>query len=430
MGQPTKREQSSKVVVSAGFHRTHVTIAAREASARGALETVITGAYPTAQVKRRLGRLGLGQSGRIARLLERDEGIPDEQLSALFGPELLDEVLREVTRLPPLRDLRASTSAACMRLYGYLTGRELARTSASCGVFHFRAGFGGASVPIARRKGLVALCDHSAVHPVLVHQLLACRGNLACARQKPATGPLDPVWQTMLADLNRADAVLLNSHFLKDMFLSLGWPPERIYVAYVGVDDHFLRNASGERGLTLNGPLRLLFAGRFERSKGADEVISALSALPAIAWELEIAGPVARDVASTNRRFFADSRVSLLGTVPRSALAERMKAAHVFVFPSHAEGSARVVFEALACGCYVITTPNAGSIVENGVHGALVPPGKVEPLVEALVHANKNRALLAEIGPRNAGVISTSFTQRDYGRALEEIYGRLASMVI
>ena len=48
--------------------------------------------------------------------------------------------------------------------------------------------------------------------------------------------------------------------------------------------------------------------------------------------------------------------------------------------PASVEGSARVVFEALAAGCYVITTPNAGSIVKDEVHGALVEPGSADGL--------------------------------------------------
>ena len=47
-----------------------------------------------------------------------------------------------------------------------------------------------------------------------------------------------------------------------------------------------------------------------------------------------------------------------------------MSRAEVFVFPSLAEGSARVVAMAMAAGCYVITTPNSGSVVRDGAMGA------------------------------------------------------------
>jgi glycosyltransferase involved in cell wall biosynthesis len=99
-----------------------------------------------------------------------------------------------------------------------------------------------------------------------------------------------------------------------------------------------------------------------------------------------------------------------------------MLAAPVFVFPSFAEGSARAVFEALACGCYVITTPNSGTIVEQGVHGALVPPGDAERLAEAIAEADRDRTGVAQIGRRNAELVAAHFRQSNYGDGLESFY--------
>ena len=51
----------------------------------------------------------------------------------------------------------------------------------------------------------------------------------------------------------------------------------------------------------------------------------------------------------------------------------RMARADVFVFPSLFEGSAVVTYEAIACGLPSIVTPEAGSVVRDGVEGFLVP---------------------------------------------------------
>ena len=116
----------------------------------------------------------------------------------------------------------------------------------------------------------------------------------------------------------------------------------------------------------------------------------------------------------------------MLGTLPRAQLAAQMLAAPVFVFPSYAEGSARVVFAALACGCYVITTPTAGTIVEHGVHGALVPPGDVDAVRHAVAEAAADRARVAEIGNRNAALIRARYRQRAYGDTLQALYDELS----
>jgi glycosyltransferase involved in cell wall biosynthesis len=88
------------------------------------------------------------------------------------------------------------------------------------------------------------------------------------------------------------------------------------------------------------------------------------------------------------------------------------------------------VFEALACGCYVITTPNSGTIVEDGVHGALVAAGDADGLAEAIVAADGDRGTVAEVGARNSRIVADGFSQADYGDALAELYARLAGTTV
>jgi glycosyltransferase involved in cell wall biosynthesis len=102
-----------------------------------------------------------------------------------------------------------------------------------------------------------------------------------------------------------------------------------------------------------------------------------------------------------------------------------MQSSHVFVFPSLSEGSARVVFEALACGCYVITTPNSGSIVEDRVHGAVIPPNDPHALIQAIQWAQKNLSKVLKIGDNNAKLINRNYSQRHYGQNLQKLYAEL-----
>jgi len=50
------------------------------------------------------------------------------------------------------------------------------------------------------------------------------------------------------------------------------------------------------------------------------------------------------------------------------------------VLPSLAEGSAGVIYEALASGFAVITTESAGSVVRDGIEGFIVPEGDPQAL--------------------------------------------------
>ncbi len=240
--------------------------------------------------------------------------------------------------------------------------------------------------------------------------------------------PGDPTLRAIQADIERSDAVLVNSEFVKENFLALGWPAESIHVVYLGVDDNFLPRAEAIRRRPSTGRLQLLFAGRLERRKGADVLVEALRALgDHVDWELLVAGPVTAEIQADHGPFLGDERVRLLGTLRRPELMKQMMSAPVFVFPSYAEGSARVVFEALACGCYVITTPNSGSIVEDGVHGALIPSGDAESLAKAIAAADRDREMVAEVGTRNAEVVASHYRQVDYGNALAAVYDKLVA---
>jgi glycosyltransferase involved in cell wall biosynthesis len=404
----------------------HLTTAAREASDRGLLKLALTGAYPTPIFRRLRRMLRLG-SGRLGRIEQRDEGIPLERLRVLFLPELLEQLARALARVPLLRRLSEKLTVATYRLYGRKAARALARAQGAQ-IYHFRAGFGGSSIDRARELGMLTLCDQALVHPRLLGPLIDDQGRMP-NRETPLPPPADGISEAALEDLDRSDAVVAASQFVKDTFIRAGWSPGRVYVAYTGIDDNFLNlgQVPVPSRAPASGPLPLLYASVLSRRKGAETLIESLRLIGSrIEWELVVAGPVEPEIATVHRSFFADPRVQVLGTLSRPDFKAQMIARGVFILPSYAEGSARAVFEALACGCYVITTPNAGSIVANGAHGAVVPPGDAEALAEAIVAADADRERIAEIGNRNAELITSSYRQSAYGDALTRIYADLA----
>lgn len=405
------------VVISNGLNRFHLAIAAAEIARTNNLALMFTAGYPTRRIRWLAAALGnLGRSSGLARLLDRSEEIPESLVAPLWWPELFNQ-LAAVASSRGARRFAEVLNYAAFRTFARGAARRFRRASLDAQIYHYRSGFGLVSVVQAKNDGLVALCDHSIVHPMSLGELIGS-----------PTSRLTRPWRTVLRDLELADHVLVNSDFVKATFVERGWDPERIDVIYLGVDDRFLASVSDQpAALETDGVLRLLFAGSFASRKGVDSLVEALSRLHDIPWRLEIAGGLTHESRKMHRRFFEDRRVFLLGALSRQRLAEVMAANDVFVFPTLAEGSARVVFEALACGLYVITTPNAGSIVVDGVHGALVPPHSPDALVDALHVAASNRDALKAIGRENAALVRNRYRQRDYGRALVDLYAKLAA---
>ena len=414
----------SKVIISNGFSKFHLAVAAAEAHRPGQLSLLVTGAYPTPAMRWLASGMGLSGSRKIGRLLARGEAIPDALVRPMWLSEGVQLAARLARRLPPFAGAWAPMDRYSFKLYARQAAAVVRETRRSAQIYHYRAGFGHGSVRAARELGMIAMCDHSIAHPAVLEHLVAHQGRLP---PPGVQGAMSGRWTDILQDIEQADAVLVNSDFVKETFVHQGWDPARVHVIYWGVDEQFMNAVSPEaKGAADAGaPLRVVFAGALDRRKGAEALLAAVPKIGDAPWRLDIAGPIAPDIERRFRDVLGDPRIAIRGTLPRAELASLMAGADVFVFPSLAEGSARVVFEALACGCYVITTENAGSIVEDGVHGALVPPADPEALAAALRRALGDRAGLAETGRRNADLVRRCYRQSRYGESLGRLYASL-----
>jgi glycosyltransferase involved in cell wall biosynthesis len=233
---------------------------------------------------------------------------------------------------------------------------------------------------------------------------------------------LSPAWKQVLADIEAADHILANSELVKTTLACHQIEREKISVIYQGLDDKFATGVPAVAHAETKAKNHILFAGEVSRRKGFDFVIQALEGIPQSDWVLTVAGGVDEITAKDYAKFLKRDNVHHVGFVSRKMLAVLMNKYPIFIFPSLAEGSARVVFEALACGCYVITTPNAGSVVEDGRHGAVVPPGNTDALRTAITSALGNPSLVTETGAQNREFVRLQYSQSAYGDQLDALY--------
>jgi glycosyltransferase involved in cell wall biosynthesis len=217
------------------------------------------------------------------------------------------------------------------------------------------------------------------------------------------------------AEWECADLVVCASSFVREGIGSCGGPAERTAVVPYGVDlpvPPSVRRAAGRRA-------RILTAGVASLRKGTPYLLEAARALKGVAV-FRLAGDIA--VAPYAVQQLRES-VELVGPVPRVAMAQHFAWADVFLLPSLCEGSATVCYEALAAGLPVITTPNAGSVVRDGIDGFIVPIRSGGAITAAIERILLTRGLLPELS-RNAARRATEFTVERYGeRLLEALAG-------
>lgn len=407
-----------RVVISNGTYRFHLAPLAAEMHRMGFLSALFTGGYPKGRWREVLHRSPLAA---LRRLADRCEDIPDVKVHGFQQTEFLFKAAEMMRRIGGF-DLMEKWQTHGFQLYARMARTALENLDFD--IYHYRNCFGFESAAWAKKQGKITICDHSIGHPYAV----AWMRNHPVGFLPELIPPqqLTRLEENYLQDFNYADHILVNSNFVKETFIASGFDADRVSVAWWGVDARFLSESDRAmvHSVDRSGPLDLLFCGGFGRRKGAHVLMQALECLSEHPWTLTIAGSVELDISDQWRAFRHrfGQRLNMLGFLNRSALACEMSKHSVFVFPSLMEGSARVVFEAMACGCFIVTTPHAGSVVEHGRHGLLTTPGQTDSLIEALTSVFRRDYNIKAIGEGNSTLIRQSYRQDQYAERVLRVY--------
>jgi glycosyltransferase involved in cell wall biosynthesis len=130
-------------------------------------------------------------------------------------------------------------------------------------------------------------------------------------------------------------------------------------------------------------------------------------------------------VSNRIRRHPATHALNFLGHLPKERMEEEFRCADIFVLPTLAEGSASVVYEALAFGVPAITTQSAGSVVTHGKEGLIVPERDSDAIATAIEKIVRNRGLRAAMAEA-ALATAANFDEGPWGNRLVEALTVLA----
>jgi len=189
---------------------------------------------------------------------------------------------------------------------------------------------------------------------------------------------LNPIVQRRLAVLERqalvqaSRLVVLRDRMQKFLVNRLGLAGSRVIEISNPVDTELFRPAD------VSGSL-VLFVGRATIAKGIDTL---LSAAPGIRGEIMI---VTRVMSSEMEQRLTAKGIRVLRDVAHDQLAPLYQQARALVLPSLDEEQPLTVLEAMASGIPVVVTPAAAAgIVEDGVHGLIIPEQNPKALAAAV----------------------------------------------
>lgn len=263
----------------------------------------------------------------------------------------------------------------------------------------------------AKKKGLLTVMEQTIAPYTTQKQLLE---EERTAFPKWEAGTVDvPSSEEFIsrehAEWGHSDLILCGSEFVRKSIAECGGPVDRCVVVPYGIDSSFSITKHTRNG----GALRVLTVGSIGLRKGAQYVLAAAKVLEGLA-EFRMVGPI--NLTDQGLNGFRNY-VEVIGSIPRSQLLEHYEWADVFLLPSLCEGSATVCYEALSCGLPVITTPNAGSVVRDGIEGFIVPIRDPDAIAEKLQLFIDRPELLKSMG-ESALQRSQSFTVENYGDRL------------
>ena len=232
--------------------------------------------------------------------------------------------------------------------------------------------------------------------------------------------------------LSRADVLIVPSAFVKETLERAGFSGKRIVVVPFGADAPaaFSREDIAKR-LEHPKPFRFLFAGNVNYRKGVFYLLRAWKKANLSNAELVLCGRVYKEIAgevsAAQSRALGSGSASGESAGPvrvlgfQQNIASQYAQAHVFVFPTLLEGSAKAVYEAMRYGLPVITTANAGSIVEDGKSGFLVPIADPDALCERMRFLYEHADAVRDMGGRAMEAVS-AYTWERYAHRVLDVY--------
>ena len=246
-----------------------------------------------------------------------------------------------------------------------------------------------------RERGVLCVVDQ--IDPARVEDAIVREERERWPGWEPSAPAIpESYWQRLQDEWTLADRVVVNSAWSRSALEQQGVPRDKIAIVPLAYEPPH-HAAASQRSHVTGAPLVVLWLGAVNLRKGIPYLLEAARRLEGEPVRFVVAGPVfisARIVASAPRN------VQFIGRVARPALRQIYADADVFVLPTISDGFAITQLEAMAHGLPVVTTPNCGEVVTDGVDGFIVPARDSEQLGSAIGRLSSDRSLAAAMSAR------------------------------
>ena len=214
------------------------------------------------------------------------------------------------------------------------------------------------------------------------------------------------------------DVYLAHTELFRDALLSAD--PENINSVYLphGVNiPAWQPRVAGEQ-------LKIVFTGRLVDGKGVRDIFEIDKLLKNVSvfvqWTIIGRGPLA---AFLQEQWKEENNVRFLAPENHEEVMSEMLQHDLFLLPTRFEGSPVTVLEALSCGLVPIVSDLPAGIKEiiSDKIGSRVPVGNKQAFADAVLHYNKNRAILSDMQQNCRNLAEEKF---DIGKTSDNYFGQ------
>ncbi len=230
----------------------------------------------------------------------------------------------------------------------------------------------------------------------------------------------------------QGDLFLCVSEFICQRVIELGFPEERTFVHYIGIDTQAIspRDPSAERPTVLH-------VARLVEKKGTAYLIRAFAMIAHVFPEVDLViigdGPLRESLVTLARAIGLKSRILFTGVRSHEEVMAAMNKAAMLVLPSvtagsgDAEGLGMVLLEAAALGVPLIGTWHGGipEAVDDEQTGFLVPERDVVMLAGRMQELLANHALRKSMGRQARVLCESRFDIQKQTQRLEAFYDKV-----
>lgn len=199
-----------------------------------------------------------------------------------------------------------------------------------------------------------------------------------------------------VANISLADHVICVSQTNLDTLIHLGIE-KKSTVLSLAVDTDI--NPPAEKPSQTDGRIRIVFIGRFVKSKGVRDLLFAMEPIlqkqSGNLFKVDLIGnigfsdpevvSVVHDEINRLREAYGNRlHISLIGDAPQALKHQLLKEADIFALPTYHEGFCVPIVEALASGCVVVSYANSNTPAISGGLAYLAETGSIEGLTDAM----------------------------------------------